>query len=69
MLWLQAEHGPHRAAAHALAPRVFAAHAQRDAHVAELPAPRLLDLRADRPASAYTTTNTLYPILHRYIVF
>lgn len=50
--WLQAEHGPHRAAAHALAPRVFAAHAQRDAHVAELPAPRLLDLRADRPASA-----------------
>ncbi|XP_061724648.1 calsyntenin-1 [Cydia pomonella] len=31
---------------HALQPRVYAAHAQRDAHSAELPAPRLLDAPA-----------------------
>ncbi|KPJ00924.1 Calsyntenin-1 [Papilio xuthus] len=31
----------------ATAPRVFAAHAQRSAHAADLPAPRLLDLRIE----------------------
>ncbi|CAB3255145.1 unnamed protein product [Arctia plantaginis] len=47
----QAEHGSHRSAAAAQSPRVYAAHAQRDAHLADVPAPRLIELRADRPAN------------------
>ncbi|CAH0599222.1 unnamed protein product [Chrysodeixis includens] len=42
----QSEHLHHRGAA--LSPRVYAAHAQRDAHAADLPAPRLIDLHAER---------------------
>ncbi|XP_075987417.1 calsyntenin 1 [Anticarsia gemmatalis] len=45
----QSEHVSHRGAH--VVPRTFAAHAQREAHAADLPAPRLLDLRADQPAS------------------
>ncbi|XP_047036969.1 calsyntenin-1 [Helicoverpa zea] len=40
----QSEHGHH---GHALAPRVYAAHALRDAHAADVPAPRLIDLHAE----------------------
>lgn len=36
----------------ALSPRVFAAHAQRDAHAAELPGARLLELRPPAPAGS-----------------
>lgn len=36
---------------HAVAPRVYAAHAQRDAHAADVPAPRLIDLRPEQSAN------------------
>ncbi|XP_068624721.1 calsyntenin-1 [Battus philenor] len=38
---------PHSVEGAATAPRVFAAHAQRNTHTADMPAPRLLDLRSD----------------------
>lgn len=38
-------HGHGHGEGHALAPRVYAAHAAREAHAAELPAARLLELR------------------------
>ncbi|PZC75223.1 hypothetical protein B5X24_HaOG206530 [Helicoverpa armigera] len=41
---VESEHGHH---GHALAPRVYAAHALRDAHAADVPAPRLIDLHAE----------------------
>ncbi|XP_059047113.1 calsyntenin-1 [Achroia grisella] len=40
---------PRGAAARALSPRVFAAHAQRSQHAADVPQPRVLDLHPDSP--------------------
>ncbi|KAJ0171216.1 hypothetical protein K1T71_013415 [Dendrolimus kikuchii] len=36
---------------HVVSPRVYAAHAQRDSHAADVPAPRLIDLHPDREGS------------------
>ncbi|XP_063834937.1 calsyntenin-1 [Ostrinia nubilalis] len=40
-------HHAHAHDGHALAPRAYAAHAQRDAHQADVPAPRLIDLHPE----------------------
>ncbi|CAH0697657.1 unnamed protein product [Spodoptera exigua] len=45
----QSEHGSR--GGHALSPRVYAAHAQREAHAADVPAPRLIDLREHAPSN------------------
>ncbi|KAJ8705400.1 hypothetical protein PYW07_011227 [Mythimna separata] len=44
----QSEHAHHRGEGHALTPRVYAAHARSDAHAADMPAPRLIDLHTEQ---------------------
>lgn len=45
-------HGPSEAlSGRSLSPRVFAAHAQRDSHAADVPSPRLIDLHVERAAN------------------
>uniref|UniRef100_A0A2H1WAE1 SFRICE_035251 n=1 Tax=Spodoptera frugiperda TaxID=7108 RepID=A0A2H1WAE1_SPOFR len=44
--WEHLHHG-----SHVVSPRVYAAHAQRDGHSAEVPTPRLIDLRDHQPTN------------------
>lgn len=61
-LVFQSEHGHHSHEGHALSPRVYAAHAQRDVHAADVPQPSLRDLHQERPISMYTYTLLLLEI-------
>lgn len=44
---------------HVVSPRVYAAHAQRDSHLADVPAPRLIDLHPDRDGGSEYNILTL----------